>query len=129
MTVLRNIGRWTHDDDPDLRRLIDESWDQGEADEVADYLEHGLYLGTFISSPQSRQCRLCEFRVRDDIILTDGVYVWRSLFAHYVGAHKVRLPSVIWEDMMERFCALEEAEQDIAWWRDVVATQGTLLPS
>ncbi len=127
MTVLRNIGRWNinHPDDPDLRDLIDVSWDQEQVSEVADYLENGMTLAALISNPQNRHCRLCEFSYKDDLLLTDGVYVWPQLLCHYVSAHKVRLPQVIIDDMMSRWDALEQSQQDVSWWRRLAAIRKT----
>jgi len=121
---LRSIGRWRDDEDPDLSRLVDPQWCDGESEELSEYLEYGTLLGVLLSGPD--RCRLCDFGFPQTFVLTDGVYMWRQLLHHYVGAHKVRLPEPVASDMLNRLHELQDAKQDTAWWRDLCGT--TLAP-
>jgi hypothetical protein len=114
---LRSIGQWRGDEDPDLSRLVDPEWCDNESDELSEYLEYGTLLGVPLSGPD--QCKLCDFRISQTFILTDGIYMWRQLLYHYVGVHKVHLPEPIVSDMLSRLHELQDAEQDTTWWRDL----------
>jgi hypothetical protein len=116
MTELREIGWWRNENDPDLSRLIDTAWDDDECRATADYLEYGICVGALLSGPS--KCRLCDFALPDSLVLTDGTYEWPQLLFHYVGVHKVRLPTQVIQDMLSTLSDLEESPLDSQWWKD-----------
>jgi len=69
--------------------FVDESWDPGDREQVAGYLDAGdCHEACKGYSP----CRLCDLRKNGTSCLTDGTYVWPSGLSHYVREHAVRPP-------------------------------------
>jgi hypothetical protein len=115
--VLQDIGTWEDPGDPDLRRLVDPEWDDDEADMVARYFRNGMRLGASLGGPA--RCRMCDFKIPDDWLMTDGTYQWRELLAHYVEVHKVRMPRAIVEWIDSNLASLEEdAIHADDWWQE-----------
>jgi hypothetical protein len=113
---LIRIGYWgdgTPGDYPDPRALIDYDVDSLERETVVDYLARGIaarpYLGV-------ASCRICGMPL-GSLELSDGTYLWPEGLAHYVGEHRVRLPTAFVDHVNARVTELEEAQADDDWWR------------
>jgi|GEM_PF-4291561 len=99
-----------------LDGLVDPKWHDDECQRLADYLESATPVGYALS--RTPECTMCDFVLRQNLTLTDGVYEWSQILSHYVGAHKVRLPESIVDDMLNRLDELRAAPKDLGWWRD-----------
>lgn len=120
--ILRSIGFWsggaTNARWPDVRQFVDVNWDPDERDQVANYLQSGLVVRSYMGySP----CRLCG-KDNGDLELSDGAYVWPDGLAHYILEHGVRLPDQFVQHAIRLTEELEEASRDEVWWQTVGAS-------
>ena len=113
------IGYWdgpeTDHSWPSPQDFVDASWDEEERDLVASFLQTGLVVRTYMGYSE---CRMCG-RENGDLELSDSVFVWPEGLAHYVADHGVRPPDRFVRHVIEIVNALEGAERDEQWWREV----------
>lgn len=113
------IGYWagaeTDDSWPDPKDFMDPSWDSEEREVMASYLSAGLVARTYMGFSR---CRVCGVN-NGNLELSDGYYVWPDGLAHYVADHAVRLPERFVAHVSAMIEALEGAERDVGWWREV----------
>lgn len=94
---LKAVGFWEHPDGiaswtRDPRHYVDPDWPEEDREVVASYLSEGIAVWTFKSlwECQFDQCpggwKLGESE------LSDGVWIWPDMLAHYVRDHAVGLP-------------------------------------
>lgn len=118
-TELILIGYWdgpsTGPGWPSVTGFVDPDWDAEERELVADHLRTGWVARRCMGfSP----CRLCG-RDNGCLELTDGHYVWPEGLAHYVTDHDVRLPERFVQHVLTMVDAIETADRDENWWRQV----------
>ena len=104
---LRTLSTWSCNKNGELDELVDPAWSDDESSELSDYLEFGTVLGYPISTAPT--CTMCDFRLPQMLILTDGLYEWSQILFHYVRVHKVHLPDPIVFDMLSRLHELQDA--------------------
>jgi hypothetical protein len=93
--VFREIGLWENPGAPDLPEVsgfIDEDQESFDRNEIAARLEAGArtdraYMGY-------STCRICGAQ-NGSGEKTDGRFIWPEGLAHYVWAHRVRLPDEV----------------------------------
>ena len=117
MTV-RLIGYWGDETDdrwPKPHDLVDYTWDRGERERVASYLDQGFVPW---STPGVATCRICG-RANGSSEFTDGFYLWPEGLAHYVRDHSVRLPDEVLAHITRRVDELDSLSVDRDWWRTI----------
>ncbi|MFI5297741.1 MAG: hypothetical protein ACHREM_06535 [Polyangiales bacterium] len=73
---------------PDVRTMIDPSWDAAERALVAAHLRAGWVTEHYFGDAL---CRICGGK-NGGSEQTDGVYLWPTGFVHYIEAHHVKPP-------------------------------------
>jgi hypothetical protein len=118
MPTLKLIGYWRSGSEPewpDPSALVDLAWDEQERHMVWTYVRSGTIARTYQGlSP----CRFCGEH-KGSIEFTDGVYIWPQGLAHYIDAHRVRLPEPFVRHAVARLDELEAAPIDYERWRSI----------
>jgi len=111
------LGPWTEGEHDSTRfeDHVDPGWPEQERSRVADHLLSGL---TVISPMDAyRECRLCGESMYVGLVKTDGTYLWRTGFAHYVREHAVRPPQRFIEHVNRFRDWMEHFDHDRwQWW-------------
>lgn len=98
--VQKAIGYWYSEREPDLPKpqdYVDVTWDKDECEKVANYLDAGERV---ISWMGYSDCRFCG---KDNGVscLSDGIYIWPEGFGHYLRAHHVKPPKEFIEHVLK----------------------------
>jgi hypothetical protein len=94
------LGFWYSEREPQLPhpgQFVDESWDAGERETVARYLESVPFTESWRGYSRCRICGLSPLGYREH---ADGTYLWPEGFPHYVREHSVRPPAVFIEHVL-----------------------------
>jgi hypothetical protein len=114
---LISIGFWdgpqTKPGWPRPEAMIDATWEAGEREVVASYLEQGFVTWACMGYSV---CRICG-KNNGSLELTDGTFVWPEGLRHYVTERAIDLPSRFVSHVVERVDAFETADRDEHWWR------------
>lgn len=118
------IGYWdgpqTNHSWPAVENFVDTGWGADEREAVVSYLRTGMIVRLYMGYSK---CRFCG-KDNGYLELSDGHFVWPGGLAHYVAEHGVRLPKLFVEHAFAMTEALENADRDIDWWKEVNLTQG-----
>lgn len=100
---------------PSPADFVDPTWDEDERYLIADYLQRGLVVRAWMGYSC---CRFCG-QQNGALDLSDGHFVWPEGLTHYVAEHAVRLPANFVAHVHRFTAALETAEVDEDWWRQL----------
>jgi len=112
------IGTWWDSDNPNCPKVwdhIDEDWGKDTRAVVSTHLEQ---CGFIVDAPLDGYsfCRLCDERLYQGFVRTDGMFMWRTGLSHYVQKHSLRLP----QPFIDHVNWIAESDDvgygDSQWW-------------
>jgi hypothetical protein len=111
------MSEWADDINPGLPRpegRIDESWEPAKMFDVEFNSKHGFFVAAPLHGYKA--CLICGKPVLRGLILTDGVFIWRSEVAHNVGKHCVRPPQKFIGHVNVVLNQIESFDESREWW-------------